>query len=453
MSEVGGSASPNKSTTPPLTTDQEEESDEYYWDTDPGDLSFFEQTSPENSTQAHSIFGEQQGSTADWPAPRPSSEEFPHYIEVKSVATPKFSSESRNSSTDNNFLESGNKTSRSKFTFNLEDISEHESSVFDSETEDSENMPSTQRALDESLAKFRRAQRSWTHNFDRLKDDESISHGDIEDMRTLRKNLEDLANDIYDIIDEDSDEYVSTLAKMNKIGKEMSILYKMQTQSNSQQGGLTTSTVNVAAPTLPATDPDILTEKGTKKLLSVLEFRNTELDGLIEKINAVVLSTPDPTVNTVKNAKEILESCKSSLKAAEDVYLKLIAECSTYESADKLTTQKSKSDASWKLIVDKVESIKLKADTYTAKLPVPELNHSVQSSPLERLPLPKFSGKSVDYIRFKLEFHKYVTYKTEAEKVLAIKERCLPKISTPRSRWCKATSIVQTLMYIVFAYC
>ena len=33
----------------------------------------------------------------------------------------------------------------------------------------------------------------------------------------------------------------------------------------------------------------------------------------------------------------------------------------------------------------------------------------------------------MDYIRFKLEFHKYVTYKTEAEKVLAIKERCLPK--------------------------
>ena len=53
--------------------------------------------------------------------------------------------------------------------------------------------------------------------------------------------------------------------------------------------------------------------------------------------------------------------------------------------------------------------------------------YPIQASPLERLPLPKFSVKSVDYIRFKLEFHKYVTYKTEAEKVLAIKEQCVAK--------------------------
>ena len=127
-------------------------------------------------------------------------------------------------------------------------------------------MPPNQRALDESLTKFRRAQRNWTHNFERLKDDESISHGDIEDMRTLRKNLEELANDVYDIVEEESEEYNSMLAKMNKIGTEMSTLYKKQTQNNSQQTGLSSSTVNVAAPTLPVTDPDILIDKETKKL-------------------------------------------------------------------------------------------------------------------------------------------------------------------------------------------
>ena len=59
---------------------------------------------------------------------------------------------------------------------------------------------------------------------------------------------------------------------------------------------------------------------------------------------------------------------------------------------------------------------------------------------LEILPLPKFEGTRRDYFRFKKDFNLHVNYETEAEKILALKLKCLKKSSDKR-RIANATSL------------
>jgi hypothetical protein len=51
---------------------------------------------------------------------------------------------------------------------------------------------------------------------------------------------------------------------------------------------------------------------------------------------------------------------------------------------------------------------------------------------LERLPLPKFNGIRRNFFRFKQEFRLHVNYETEAEKILALKKKCLVKYADKR---------------------
>ena len=46
---------------------------------------------------------------------------------------------------------------------------------------------------------------------------------------------------------------------------------------------------------------------------------------------------------------------------------------------------------------------------------------------LERLPLPTFDGKKMNYLRFKKEFSNHVTYASDKERMLALKTKCLLK--------------------------
>ena len=421
MSEVNTAASSQNSSS---------EEEQYNWDSDPGDLSFVDNQSASepiqsNLEQAPSGQQNRTDSTADWPA-RHSSEESQHYIENKSL--PKNSSNfpnSRNSSTDLNFLDLAGYPSHPDTPALWNILEGNEGSVFDSDIEEvdlSKMAPTVQKIVEESLKKFKRAKRNWTQNYDRLKDKESILHGELEDMKIKRNDLEEIADDIFDNVDEDSDQYENMLAQINQVRSQMSFLYEKCRSSSPPSGS---APVPAASPQI--VDADLIVEKEIKKLQSVLEFHQNEVENVERKLNAVMLAMPDPTDETAKSVKDALEKLKSTNKAAEDIYLKIIAESSTYENIDKQTSQRANSDVIWKGVTDKIESIQIEACKYISKLPVVEVPHSTNTTPLERLPLPKFSGKSVDYIRFKLEFNKHVTYKTEAERVLAMKEKCLPK--------------------------
>ena len=409
------------------------EEEQYLWDNDPGDLSFVHSSANQSQSDLEPLPGGQlvrQPSTADWPA-RPNSEEVTHYFENKSLPrVPSNIPTNRSSSTDLNFLDLAGHSSQPETPALWNILELNEGSVFGSDIEEVDllNMPPTvQKLVEDSLKKFKRAQRNWNQNFDRLKNEVHINPGDLEDMKTKRNDLEEIADDIFDNIEEDSDQFTELLAKINLVRSQMSDLYK-KGHSPSPLGGLTPAATNAAlsAPSVVA-DPDLVVDKEIKKLQSVLSFHKTEVGILKEKLNAAILTTPDPINEIVKIVRDLLEKSRISSKAAENTYLKIIAECSIYENTEKQTLQRGQGDEVWKNITEMIEFIQVEATKYVSKFPEVDLSRSTMSTPLERLPLPKFSGKSVDYVRFKLEFNKHVTYKTEAERVLAMKEKCLPK--------------------------
>ena len=417
--------------------DSSSDEDQYNWDSDPGDLSFVHDTSSSGQTQSNlelvnSGQPRRTDSTADWPA-RPTSEEFQHYLENKSLPrTPINLPESGKSSTDLNFLDLASPSqSRAPDLWNI--LESNEDSVFGSDSEEVNDLimpPQVQKLIEESLSKFKRARRNWNQNYDRLKDETTILSGDLEDMKIKRNLLEEIADDIFDNVEEESDIYTDMLEQIDKVRTQMSNLYKKQSQSSSPPGepvsGIAASPAALSAPPVAA-NPDLIIDKEIMKLQSVLEFHSGEVLKLEKKLNDVTLATPDPTNETVKCVKEALIKSKSIEKAAEEIYLKSIAESSVYADKEKQASQRSLVDTKWKTISEKIEAFQVNGSVYVSKLSTIEVSNTMNTTPLERLPLPKFSGKSVDYIRFKLEFNKHVTYKTEAERVLAMKEKCLPK--------------------------
>ena len=307
------------------------EEDQYIWDTNPGDLSFVHDPSPVHLSEFE--FGELdseqiagQGSTADWPA-RPTSEEFPHYELNKSLPRNPNYPNSRNSSTDQNFLEIAGESLHSNKPALTDIVESNEDSVFEDisvETNQHEMPPQVQRVVEDFLKKFKRSQRNWKQNYDRLKEKGSIHAGELEDMKLKRNDLEEIADDVFDNVEEDSDIYNDMLAQINMIREQMSDLYSKDKQSQvagGSSGGTTPTITDLSAPPSVA-DPDVAIDKEVKKLQSVLDFHNGEVNKLETKLNSVILVTPEPTVETVKQVKELLEKSKLVINAAEEIYLK-----------------------------------------------------------------------------------------------------------------------------------
>ena len=126
------------------------------------------------------------------------------------------------------------------------------------------------------LSKFKRAKRNWTQNYDRLKDKESILHGELEDMKIKRNDLEEIADDIFDNVDEDSDQYENMLAQINQVRSQMSFLYEKCRSSSPPSGS---APVPAASPHI--VDADLIVEKEIKKLQSVLEFHQNEVENVV----------------------------------------------------------------------------------------------------------------------------------------------------------------------------
>ena len=51
---------------------------------------------------------------------------------------------------------------------------------------------------------------------------------------------------------------------------------------------------------------------------------------------------------------------------------------------------------------------------------------------MERLSLPTFDGSKLNYQRFKKEFNAHVTYETDKQRMIALKQKCLLKENDKR---------------------
>ena len=96
--------------------------------------------------------------------------------------------------------------------------------------------PLVQKVVEDNLKKFKRSQRNWKQNYDRMKEKSSIHARELEDMKVKRNDLEEIADDIFDNIDEDSDIYNDTLTQIDLIREQMSDLYSKESPSHMSGG-------------------------------------------------------------------------------------------------------------------------------------------------------------------------------------------------------------------------
>lgn len=189
------------------------------------------------------------------------------------------------------------------------------------------NMPANQPEIIDLVKSFNRTLRNWSQNFNRLKSGSSLQQGDVDDMKLKRSDIENQADDIFDIVDEESDNYNSVLQKVNKVRSEMSSLYEIY--ENARQGAANPLQTAAIVPAQQSQDDaDIILDREITKLMSVLLHFHNELDRLIGKLP--VVSASGPTNENLEVYKELLEAAKSSSKSAENTYLKIVAEVSVY---------------------------------------------------------------------------------------------------------------------------
>merc|ERR1711994_53324 len=116
---------------------------------------------------------------------------------------------------------------------------------------------------------------------------------------------------------------------------------------------------------------------------------------------------------------------KNNINSAEDAVKKMFSEISVYSNEAKKNNQHQKCDQLWNNIKKKSESLDASVELFIDQIPKPSVSSTKNTIPLERLPLPKFSGKTTEYNQWKINFLKHVKYDTEDERVLALKQRCM----------------------------
>ena len=407
-SSTDGSEYLDVPTTPVPENREQSEVDSYGWESDQEELSFLAGDSSHHSLTSAFVFGEDNHPTSVWPPRHPSETDY-HYLESGDIPQDTVST-----------IEEVERRYLPASTTPLPLEEEHEVSITDvaDEIENEREVTVTNMApVDNLVSKFDRTARNWSQNYVRHKNKTSILPGDLEDMKAVRNKAESEADDIFDeVADENNHIFKNVLEKINKIRGEMSQLYKIDADAK--------KAAEAAAPAAPALapavqDPDLVIDNEVKKLLSVMEHYNNQLDKMVTEMDT--LFAAEKTDKSIQSVKEALESSRELYKSSNDLYKKVIAEVSVYTTAGKKDDQIKKSDALVNKIKKMFDTLKDKGEKY---IPAP-VSTTKSSIPLQRLPVPTFSGKKFDYHRFKIDFKNHVKYDTEEENLLALKQKCL----------------------------
>ena len=144
--------------------------------------------------------------------------------------------------------------------------------------------------------------------------------------------------------------------------------------------------------------------------------------------------TPEPHSYEVADTEKLLNDLRAVEESAKPLYIKLTVEISKIKEASKKSEQLKIAEGAWNQLQSKVSQLTRKGQEYKSKftpapaptVPQPAQSHP-RSAPLERLPLPIFSGAKADYLKFKQKFKNHVKYETEQEKLMALQSKCLSK--------------------------
>ena len=281
-------------------------------------------------------------------------------------------------------------------------------------------------ALQQLIKRFERSKRLWHQNYVRHQDKPDILPQDMEDMRNLKIQVEELAADVFDTVAEDSEVYNNVLASINTIRDDLSSLYSIVHQANAGDGGGRVNN-HPPPPTPPLQHPDKEVDRAVTRKLTLLEKYKSDFEQLELVARKITTDFPTPTSRTISTMKYKFEEAMDKRKSADITYTTLCGDISTYENREKVDNNRNNADTLWRCIDAKFSDIQQTHDSYLDKK-LPDADQSAKTTNhLKKLSPPTFSGNKVDYVRFKFEFKQHVTYKEEKDKVLCLKEECLLK--------------------------
>ena len=90
------------------------------------------------------------------------------------------------------------------------------------------------RTLDEMMAKLTRITRNWSQNYQLLKDRTSFYQDELSYMKQLRNAAEIAADDLFDVMEEDSEQYDLVLKKVDLVRFQMSAMNHVLNGSNAR---------------------------------------------------------------------------------------------------------------------------------------------------------------------------------------------------------------------------
>ena len=90
------------------------------------------------------------------------------------------------------------------------------------------------RTLDEMMAKLTRITRNWSQNYQLLKDRTSFYPDELSYMKQLRNAAETAADDLFDVMEEDSEQYNMVLKKIDLVRFQMSAMNHVLNGSNAR---------------------------------------------------------------------------------------------------------------------------------------------------------------------------------------------------------------------------
>ena len=173
-----------------------------------------------------------------------------------------------------------------------------------------------------------------------------------------------------------------------------------------------------------------------------IESKKATLSRKLLKPDGSKVEVNDALTMEIKSEKASLESMKEKAETAQlqvtQASLKYSTQAKKQTALDNLKTRMRKTmrdlePASTLVIGYLSELPDTTLNPITVQVPAqPRRETSSAHSKLQRLPLPKFSGESTDYLHFKAEFTRQASYEEDGDKVIALRESVTKKADKTR---------------------
>ena len=288
----------------------------------------------------------------------------------------------------------------------------------------------------------------WDDEIKRIKDENDITETIFEEVKTswksLKKVFRDLKRAVGDAGHADSfdETYANVIEAVAQVQRDFLDIERLKKAADKEEEAANATEEQPPAQT-EAVNPDTEVDKKIANLnvwFTIFQKKIGQVNGdLTAKLidgDGQVIAVNEMLTMSVKSIMSDLENMKRTAEKTELEVSQQMILCSA-EAAAKKTAAQTALDLHMQSVNRQVGENIAKCVGYLSRVPVAaptpatvQINQSppaavpVQPSAysrLQRIPLPQFHGRKLDYLAFKEEFEEQATYPTEGDKVAALK--------------------------------